>query len=161
MLGAMGFADRHPAPLRRIEADRLQLKSYPGDAPLAVGQAAIGALIYLMFASILGRSVRSFCDSGAADMIALAFIAFAIGLACAYKTNLLAFCAVALAFTVSSALLSLGIDLGVGAALAAFIAAIVMQVGYAAGVGIRALFLAGRVDKRERDLVEAAVSPRD
>ena len=94
-------------------------------------------------------------------MIALAFIAFAIGFACAYKINLLAFCAIAFGFTVSSALLSLWVDLGVGAGLAAIIAAVVMQAGYAGGVGMRALFLAIRVDRRKRGVEEAAVPRRN
>lgn len=94
-------------------------------------------------------------------MIALAFIAFTIGFACAYKRNLLAFCAIAFSFTASSALLALWVDLGVGAGLAAIIAAIVMQIGYAAGVGMRALFFAIRGDRRKRGVAEAVVPRRN
>ncbi|MGO4669257.1 hypothetical protein [Bosea sp. 2RAB26] len=94
-------------------------------------------------------------------MIALAFIAFAIGFACAYKINLLAFCAIAFAFTASSALLAPWVDLGVGAGLAAIIVAIVMQIGYGAGVGVRALFLAIRGDRRKRGVAEAAIPRRN
>jgi hypothetical protein len=99
-------------------------------------------------------------------MIVLAFIAFVIGVACAFTANLLIFAVVAFALTVVSALLSLQFDLDAGASLAALIGAVAVQVGYAAGVLIRSVIFpfSGGVRRgcaRRRPLPsEAAGTPR-
>jgi hypothetical protein len=86
-------------------------------------------------------------------MIVLALIAFVIGVACAFKANLLIFGIVAFALTVVFSFVASQFDFGVGASLAALMTAIVVQVGYAAGVWIRSVivpFSDVRGDRRGR-----------
>ena len=72
-------------------------------------------------------------------MIVLALIAFLIGFACSFKANLLAFCLIALAFTLATALVCLSIDVGVNPLDGALIAVTVTQAGYAIGIRFRVI----------------------
>jgi len=96
-------------------------------------------------------------------MILFALIAFVVGVACAFKANLLIFGVVALALTVVSSLVASHLDPDVTASLAALMTAIVVQVGYAAGIWIRSVivpFSDGPGDRPERDFADACASHR-
>ena len=96
-------------------------------------------------------------------MIVLALIAFVIGVACAFKANLLIFGVVAFALTVVSSLVASQFDFDVGASSAALMTAIIVQVGYAAGIWIRSVivpFSDGRGDRPGRDFADACASHR-
>ncbi len=95
-------------------------------------------------------------------MIVLAVIAFVIGVACAFKANVLIFGVVAFALTVGSWLVASQFDFDVGASLVALMTAIVVQVGYAAGVLIRSVIFpfSEAAANRLRDFADACASHR-
>jgi hypothetical protein len=85
-------------------------------------------------------------------MMAMAGIAFLIGIACAFALRLLAFSLAAITVTVlAAALAALGFGFGMGPGMAALTAAVAMQLGYAAGIALRmviAPFSASRANER-------------